>query len=121
MVQRGIFERRAANGQTLWLSATYFPIEDTTGVVTRVIKLASDVTEEIEQRNRQAAILEALDRSQAVIEFYPDGTIICAIENFLRTLGYAREDLEGKHHRVLCDDVFYQKTLISGKTWRKGN
>lgn len=107
--QQGIFERRKANGETLWLSATYFPIEDANGVVARVVKLASDITEEIEQRNRQAAILEALDRSQAVIEFYPDGTIICANDNFLRAVGYTREELEGKHHRLLCDDDFYQK------------
>lgn len=120
-VQKGIFERRRANGETLWLSATYFPIEDDRGTVTRVVKLASDVTEEIEQRNRQAAILEALNRSQAVIEFYPDGTIICANDNFLRAVGYTLEELAGKHHRVLCDDEFYEqnpdfwKNLAQGK------
>ncbi|MDR3428250.1 MULTISPECIES: methyl-accepting chemotaxis protein [Silvimonas] len=57
----------------------------------------------------QDAFLTALDRSMAVIEFTPDGTILCANDNFLKTTGYERSDLVGKHHRVLCEPGYASK------------
>ena len=47
--------------------------------------------------------LEALSKSQAVIEFEPDGTIITANENFLLPLGYQLEELQGQHHRIFVE------------------
>ncbi|MCM2292921.1 PAS domain-containing methyl-accepting chemotaxis protein [Allorhizobium sp. BGMRC 0089] len=47
-----------------------------------------------------AAVLKALSRSQAIISFKPDGTIIEANENFCKALGYRPEDIIGKHHRI---------------------
>ncbi len=41
-----------------------------------------------------------MNRSQAIIEFKPDGTIISANENFCRTLGYQLSEIVGKHHRI---------------------
>jgi len=52
------------------------------------------------------SVLEALSRSQAVIEFKPDGTIITANENFCRALGYGLEEIRGKHHRIFCDPAY---------------
>lgn len=49
------------------------------------------------------AVIGALSRSQTVIEFEPDGTIITVNENFLRTFGYAPQDIVGKHHGMLVD------------------
>jgi methyl-accepting chemotaxis protein len=48
------------------------------------------------------ALLDAFGRSNAVIEFAPDGTILAANENFCRTLGYRAEQIVGKHHRMFC-------------------
>lgn len=49
--------------------------------------------------------LEAISRSQAVIEFKLDGTIITANDNFLEALGYRLPEISGKHHRIfVCDD-----------------
>lgn len=47
-----------------------------------------------------AAQMVAVGRSQAVIQFKPDGTIIDANANFLRAMGYARDDIVGRHHRM---------------------
>lgn len=47
--------------------------------------------------------LEAIFRSQAVIEFKPDGTIITANDNFLKALGYSLTEIVGKHHRIFVD------------------
>jgi methyl-accepting chemotaxis protein len=52
------------------------------------------------------AVLDALGRSQAVIEFKLDGTIITANENFCRALGYSLEEIKGKHHRIFCDSAY---------------
>src|SRR5215217_1354333 len=49
------------------------------------------------------AKLAALDRSQAVIEFKLDGTIITANKNFVDTLGYSLEEIKGKHHSLFVD------------------
>ncbi len=46
------------------------------------------------------AEVEALDRSQAVIEFGLDGTILNANENLLRMSGYTLEEIKGKHHSI---------------------
>ena len=51
-------------------------------------------------RNHAANKLAALDLSQAVIEFEPDGKIITANENFLKTLGYRLEEIRGQHHSL---------------------
>lgn len=106
--QSGSFSRRHRDGERLWLLATYFPVKEN-GRVTRIIKLAQDVSENTDKRHRQEAILEALDRSQAIIEFSPDGTIRNANKNFLDTMGYALTELLGKHHQLLCDEQFYQQ------------
>ncbi|WP_271579434.1 methyl-accepting chemotaxis protein [Bradyrhizobium sp. CCBAU 11361] len=51
------------------------------------------------QGNAQAQ-LDAISRSQAVIEFAMDGTILTANENFLKALGYGLEEIKGKHHSM---------------------
>ncbi|WP_377292934.1 methyl-accepting chemotaxis protein [Rhizobium sp. SG2393] len=48
-------------------------------------------------------MLEAIGRSQAVIEFKIDGTIINANANFCKTLGYELAEILGKHHRIFVE------------------
>ena len=59
------------------------------------------------RRSTQAAEakaeLAALGKSQAVIEFELDGTIITANENFLSAVGYALHEIVGKHHSMFVD------------------
>ena len=62
------------------------------------------------------AIIEALSRSQAVIEFKPDGTIERANENFLKGLGYDLGEIKGRHHRMFCDPT-YVSSPEYGKFW----
>jgi methyl-accepting chemotaxis protein len=47
--------------------------------------------------------LEAINNVQAVIEFEPDGTILQANENFLKTLGYRQDEIQGRHHRIFVE------------------
>jgi methyl-accepting chemotaxis protein len=50
--------------------------------------------------------LAAIDRVMAVIEFTPDGTVLTANRNFLDTLGYAPEEIAGKHHSLFVDPAY---------------
>ncbi len=50
-----------------------------------------------------AALIEALNRSQAIIEFDLNGIILTANENFCRTVGYSLSEIVGKHHRMFVD------------------
>lgn len=50
--------------------------------------------------------LEALNRTQAVIEFALDGTILAANKNFVDTLGFTdASEFVGRHHRLFVDPV----------------
>jgi len=51
-------------------------------------------------------VFAAVDRSMAIAEFAPDGTILGANENYLAVTGYAAEDLRGRHHRLLCSPAY---------------
>ena len=51
-------------------------------------------------------IKEALDNSQAIISFTPEGIILHANENFLSATGYRLEDIVGKHHSIFCEDAY---------------
>nr|WP_067204517.1 PAS domain-containing methyl-accepting chemotaxis protein [Marinomonas aquimarina] len=104
----GKFTRLKKSGEKVYLEANYFPVKDEQGRVVEVIKICSDVTATQNELRSQNAILDALDRSQAVIKFEPDGTIIDANQNFLNTVGYRREEIVGQHHKIFCDDDFYR-------------
>lgn len=107
-VQSGTFERVNRQGETRWLEATYFPVKHQ-GRVTRVLKIASDVTEQHQRLERLEALTEALDRSRAMIEFTPNGDIIHANANFLSVMGYTLGEIAGRHHRIFCDETFLRE------------
>jgi methyl-accepting chemotaxis protein len=49
------------------------------------------------------AQLAALGRSQAVIEFQLDGTILTANDNFLGAVGYSLDEIKGRHHSLFVE------------------
>jgi methyl-accepting chemotaxis protein len=102
----GEFKRITKSGQEVWISASYNPVLDESGRVTKVVKIASDITATKQSALEQAALIDALSRSQAMIEFQPDGVIVKANDNFLTTLGYTADEVRGKHHRIFCDPTY---------------
>ncbi|MCF1439209.1 MAG: PAS domain-containing methyl-accepting chemotaxis protein, partial [Shewanella sp.] len=107
MTHEGVFSHLNKDGDELWLQSTYIPIRHK-GEVVKVFKLASDMTAQKQRLDEQAEVFQALDRSQAIIEFTPDGTILNANKNFLEAVGYSKEQIVGKHHKILCNEKFYQ-------------
>jgi len=54
----------------------------------------------------QNGLLEAINRSMAVIEFDLEGVVLKANDNFLKTMGYRSEQVIGQPHRVFCTPEF---------------
>lgn len=99
---RGEYKRVAKGGREVWINASYNPILDADGKPYKVIKFATDVTEQRQKNAEFEGKIGAIGKSQAVIEFNLDGTIIDANENFLATIGYSLAEIQGKHHRMFC-------------------
>ena len=63
------------------------------------------------QHFENAALFSAISKSQAVIEFNLDGTIITANDNFLTTLGYTLDEISGRHHSMFVDEAYKQSPV----------
>ncbi|BAL79197.1 methyl-accepting chemotaxis protein [Bradyrhizobium cosmicum] len=101
--QAGEFKRIGKGGREVWILASYNPLLDDTGKPFGVVKFATDVTADKLKNADLAGQIDAIGKSQAVIEFNLDGTIITANENFLGTLGYSLTEIKGRHHSMFVD------------------
>jgi methyl-accepting chemotaxis protein len=99
----GTYKRIAKGGREVWLSASYNPIKDLAGKPFKVVKYATDVTEQTVRNADYAGQLDAINTSQAVIEFDMDGTVRRINDNFARTMGYSSGEVVGKHHSLFAD------------------
>ena len=96
----GEYRRIKSDGSDLWLQATYNPILDRNAKPIKVVKFASDITDEKLQNADYEGKLAALHKAQAIIEFDLDGTILTANDNFLKAVGYNLDEIVGKHHSI---------------------
>jgi methyl-accepting chemotaxis protein len=96
----GEYKRFGKGGKEVWILASYNPILDDAGKPFKVVKFASDVTAEKLKAADFAGQIEAIGKSQAVIEFNMDGIVLNANKNFLATLGYSLSEIQGKHHQM---------------------
>ncbi len=100
--QTAEYKRFGKNNREIWLQASYNPICASEKVV-RVVKYATDITQQTLQNANYRGQVEAAKKSLAVIEFDLDGTILDANENFLQAVGYRLDEIQGKHHRIFVD------------------
>jgi methyl-accepting chemotaxis protein len=114
----GEYRRIGKGGRELWLQATYNPIFNRFGSVTKVVKYATDITAAKARRADAEGKLAAIDKAQAVIEFDLDGTVRTANENFLRALGYTLPEIQGQHHRMFVDPA-YRESAEYQAFWAK--
>jgi len=96
----GEFKRFGKDGSEVWMRATYNPVLNKSGSVDKVVKFAADVTDEKMAQFIQEGKLTAIGRSQAVIEFDLDSTIIAANDAFLSTMGYLEDEIIGQKHAI---------------------
>jgi len=101
--KRAEYKRLGKGGKEVWIQASYNPVADRSGKPFKVVKMATDVTEEKLRNADFEGQLAAISASQAVIAFQLDGTIITANENFLKVLGYTLDEIKGRHHSMFVD------------------
>jgi len=100
----GEYRRVTKSGKDVWILASYNPIFDAEGKPVKVVKFATDITEQKKLSAESRGKLDALGRSQAVIEFDMRGHVLSVNHNFLRTMGYTEDEVVGAHHSLFCDE-----------------
>ena len=118
---QGEFERRKKDGTLINLQATYNPIFDEDGKITKIMKIATDVSAIVNSKKQ----IDAINRSTACISFNIDGYITDVNSIFLETMGYKANEKSkviGKHHSVFVS-YEYSNSNEYAKFWeslRKG-
>ncbi len=100
------FKRIGKAGKEVWIEASYNPIPDRFGRPYKVVKFATDVSVKKAIFADLQGKVDAIGRSQAVIEFALDGTVLTANDKFLNLLGYRLEEIKGKHHSIFIESAF---------------
>lgn len=114
----GEYERFGKDGSSIWIQATYNPILNDAGEVVKVVKFATDITEQKKQSIDFTGKMNAISRAQAMIEFTPEGEILTANENFLTTVGYSLHEIQGKHHRMFVSPE-YANSMEYREFWKQ--
>lgn len=114
------FKRIGRGGKEVWIQASYNPIQDLNGKPFKVVKYATDVTEQKLATADSAGQLAAITKSQAVIEFKMDGTIVTANDNFLKVMGYTLNEVKGQHHSMFVEEA-YRQSFPYREFWAKLN
>ncbi len=116
----GEYRRFGKNNKEIWIQASYNPILNMNGEPYKVVKFATDVTEQKRSTANFEGQIAAISKLQAIIEFELDGTIITANENFLSTMGYSLDEIRGKHHSMFADAA-YANSAEYKAFWQKLN
>jgi methyl-accepting chemotaxis protein len=118
--QAGEYKRIGKGGKEVWIQASYNPILDINGKPVKVVKYATDVTQQKLTNADYQGQLAAISKSQATIEFNMDGTIVTANDNFLNVMGYTLNEVKGKHHGMFVDEA-YRNSGEYREFWAKLN
>ena len=102
----GEFPRLNREGNLIYLQATYNPVFDESGKPYKIIKYALDVTHIKKQEQELKNRLNAINSSNAVIEFDLNGIILDANEKFQEVMGFQLPQIVGKHHRVFVTEKY---------------
>ncbi|MBI1276148.1 PAS domain-containing protein [bacterium] len=118
--QAAEYKRVAKGGKEVWLQATYNPIFDMNGRPFKIVKYATDITQQKLRVAEYVGQIDAVNKSQAVIHFDMDGNIQEANENFLRAMGYHLDEIKGRHHRMFVEPD-YATGAEYQEFWRRLN
>jgi methyl-accepting chemotaxis protein len=116
---KGEFERRRRDGSLINLQATYNPIYDESGTITKVMKVATDITSIVNSKKQ----VDAINKSTATITFDMKGFILDANAIFLETMGFKsneKNQVVGKHHSIFVN-YEYSKSDDYTKFWQNLN
>jgi methyl-accepting chemotaxis protein len=108
--QQAEYKRIGKGGREVWIQGSYNPILDLNGKPFKVVKYATDVTKQKLANADYMGQIQAISKSQAVIEFDMDGRILTANDNFLKALGYTLDEVKGRHHSMFVDESYRQSS-----------
>ena len=94
------FRRQTKLGKPVWIRASYNPVLDKDGKLIKFVKLATDVTAARLAAADAMGRVDAISKSQGVIEFDLDGIVLSANANFCTAMGYDESEIIGRHHRM---------------------
>nr|WP_314493147.1 PAS domain-containing methyl-accepting chemotaxis protein [uncultured Pseudomonas sp.] len=109
-----------ANGSLAWLRLTWHPVRDAQGALQQIVGYGCDVSTEVSLARENQALLDALLRSTATIQFNLNGTVLGANEQFLAAMGYSLGQVVGEHHRMFCEPE-YAASPAYAEFWRTLN
>ena len=104
----GQYKRIGKGGREVWIQASYNPVFDLNGKPFKVVKFATDITQQKLQNADYEGQIAAIGKAQAVIEFTLDGKVINANSNFLNVLGYTLDEIKGHHHSMFVEPSYRQ-------------
>jgi methyl-accepting chemotaxis protein len=113
---QGEFKLNHGKQKEVWLDIQFTPVLDPQGQLHVLLGYGRDITSEKLNRIDHQGQMTAIHRSQAVIEFTLDGIILQANKNFLATLGYNLDEIQGKHHSMFVDEE-YKRSLEYKAFW----
>ncbi len=102
----GQYKRIGKGGKEVWLQASYNPIFDMNGKPFKVVKYATDITEQKLNAADNAGQLAAISKIQGVIEFDLTGKITAVNENFAAVTGYSEKEIVGNHHSMFVEPTY---------------
>lgn len=102
----GQFLRLGKGGNEIWIEASYNPILCAAGKPYKVVKYATDITEQKIKNTDFESQMTAISKSQGVVEVALDGTILKANDVYCNMLGYTQAELIGKPSAIVLDPVF---------------
>ena len=111
------------NGESYWISLAVNPVFNDTGALYKFVSVQALIDDTKREQLEFNYKLDAISRSQAVIEFSPDGTVLSANDNFCNATGFSEAEIIGTHHRTFVpnhiqESVEYQtfwSQLASGE------
>ena len=99
----GALQLETKKGQEAWYRSIIQPKKQVEDGRVLLEVYSAELTRTISHSKEVEDMLAALNRSSAVIEFTLDGIILNANENFLKSMGYSKSQIIGKHHKMFCD------------------
>ncbi len=114
----GAWQVANRQGQEFWLRAALCPVKTSSGQLDHFEIYANNLTRTIETSQQHDALIKAMQRSMAVIEFDMQGQVLTANELFQKAMGYRLADIAGKHHKMFCPPATAQSAEY-GQFWQQ--
>ena len=117
----GEFERRRKDGSALWIQAAYHVIRNAAGLPERVVKFASDITQDVFARRKAGQASSMMENSPTSMMFADRELIIQyqnpASENLLKTIEHElpvkANELVGQSIDIFHKNPSYQRKLLA--------